>query len=135
MRLQLGKFSSLGTTSSLWALSVLQASRDPVFMALVDRMAHSPLDTVEPLQLLQLFQVRRGVARAAQPLRTGALAKRAKHTTHPCLPVPRVTHGINQRLRHDGRSDSKRTCCFVAETARRLPGFMKRKVCVHGFTP
>jgi hypothetical protein len=58
LRLQLGKFSSLGTTSSLWALSVLQASRDPVFMALVDRMAHSPLDTVEPLQLLQLFQVR-----------------------------------------------------------------------------
>ena len=58
MQLQLGKFSSLGTTSSLWALSVLQASRDPVFMALVDRMAHSPLDTVEPLQLLQLFQVR-----------------------------------------------------------------------------
>jgi hypothetical protein len=62
LRPQLGKFSSLGTTSSLWALSVLQASRDPVFMALVDRMAHSPLDTVEPLQLLQLFQVRRGVA-------------------------------------------------------------------------
>lgn len=58
---QVHKFSSQATTSSLWALSVLQASREPVFMALVDRMATQPLDAIEPLQLQQLFQVPLGV--------------------------------------------------------------------------
>lgn len=52
-------FSPQATTSTLWALSVLQGSRQPVFMALVDRIAGQQLELVEPLQLHQLFQVLR----------------------------------------------------------------------------
>lgn len=66
VHVQLGKFSSQATTSSLWALSVLQASRDPVFISLVDRMANMPLDVLEPLQLQQLFQVTAQKLRGAE---------------------------------------------------------------------